>query len=278
MRSRYPHAVVVIAKQELTAALRGKMILAFGGLFALLAFGIALAGLGASGQLLVQGFTRTAVSLLTLALYLLPMLGLILGATAFGGEDGGVELLLAQPITRTEALVGRALGLAAALALVSLGGFAVAGTAVLVGAGAAGAGGFLLAALGATVVGLVGLSIGTLIGVVVRRRGAAVGWALGVWVVAAILFDLASIAVLQLVGDGQPGVWLVTLLSLNPIDGVRALALVGLGADVLLGPTGAALHRMLGPGGGALWVVGSLVMWLVVPASAGIAVFRRRDL
>lgn len=277
MRRWYRPATLIIAKQELAAALRGRMILAFGGLFATLAIGIALAGLGASGQLLVQGFTRTAVSLLTLALYLLPMLGLILGASAFGGDDGGVELLLAQPISRTEALAGRALGLAAALAVVSLGGFALAGVVVLVGAGAVGAGGFLLAAFGATLVGLVGLSIGVLIGIVVRRRGAAVGWALAAWVIAAVLFDLAAIAVLQVAGDGQPGPWLVTLLALNPIDGVRALALVGLGADVLLGPTGAALHRMLGPGGGALWVAGSLVMWLVVPSVAGAAVFRRRD-
>jgi Cu-processing system permease protein len=278
MRRWYRTATLIIAKQELAAALRGRMILAFGGLFATLAIGIALAGLGASGQLLVQGFTRTAVSLLTLALYLLPMLGLILGASAFGGDDGGVELLLAQPISRTEALAGRALGLAAALAVVSLGGFALAGVVVLVGAGAVGAGGFLLAAFGATLVGLVGLSIGVLIGIVVRRRGAAVGWALAAWVTAAVLFDLAAIAVLQVAGDGQPGPWLVTLLALNPIDGVRALALVGLGADVLLGPTGAALHRMLGPGGGALWVAGSLVMWLVVPSVVGAAVFRRRDL
>lgn len=277
MRRWYRTATLIIAKQELAAALRGRMILAFGGLFATLAIGIALAGLGASGQLLVQGFTRTAVSLLTLALYLLPMLGLILGASAFGGDDGGVELLLAQPISRTEALAGRALGLAAALAVVSLGGFALAGVVVLVGAGAVGAGGFLLAAFGATLVGLVGLSIGVLIGIVVRRRGAAVGWALAAWVTAAVLFDLAAIAVLQITGDGQPGPWLVTLLALNPIDGVRALALVGLGADVLLGPTGAALHRMLGPGGGALWVAGSLVMWLVLPSVAGAAVFRRRD-
>jgi Cu-processing system permease protein len=277
MRRRYRTATLIIAKQELAAALRGRMILAFGGLFATLAIGIALAGLGASGQLLVQGFTRTAVSLLTLALYLLPMLGLILGASAFGGDDGGAELLLAQPISRTEALAGRALGLAAALSVVALGGFALAGVVVLVGAGAMGAGGFLLAAFGATLVGLVGLSIGVLIGIVVRRRGAAVGWALAAWVIAAVLFDLAAIAVLQLAGDGQPGPWLVTLLALNPIDGVRALALVGLGADVLLGPTGAALHRMLGPGGGALWVAGSLVMWLVVPSVAGAAVFRRRD-
>jgi ABC-type transport system involved in multi-copper enzyme maturation permease subunit len=205
------------------------------------------------------------------------MLGLILGPAAFGGDDGGVELLLAQPITRTEALAGRALGLAAALGVVALGGFALGGIVVLVGAGAVGAGGFLLAALGATLVGMVGLPLGVLIGILVRRRGAAVGWALAVWVIGAVVFDLASIAVLQLVGDGQPGPWLVTLLALNPIDGVRALALVGLGADVLLGPTGSALQRMLGPGGGALWVMGSLVLWLGLPAVAGAAVFKRRD-
>jgi Cu-processing system permease protein len=274
---RRAEAITVIARHELAAALRGRMILAFGGLFAVLALGIALAGLGASGQLLVQGFTRTAVSLLTLALYLLPLLGLILGAAAFGGDDGGVELLLAQPITRTEALAGRAVGLAAALTLVSLGGFALAGIAVLAGAGAGGASGFLYAALGATLVGLVGLSLGILIGVLVRRRGAAVGWALAVWVGAAVLFDLASIAVLQLVGNGQPGPWLVTLLALNPIDGVRALALVWLGADVLLGPTGAALQRTLGEGGGALWVSASLLTWLAVPLVASVHVFRRRD-
>jgi Cu-processing system permease protein len=274
---RRAEAITVIARHELAAALRGRMILAFGGLFAVLALGIALAGFGASGQLLVQGFTRTAVSLLTLALYLLPLLGLILGAAAFGGDDGGIELLLAQPITRTEALAGRAVGLAAALTLVSLGGFALAGIAVLAGAGADGASGFLFAALGATLVGLVGLSLGSLIGVLVRRRGAAVGWALAAWVCAAVLFDLASIAVLQLVGNGQPGPWLVTLLALNPIDGVRALALVGLGADVLLGPTGAALQRTLGEGVGALWVSGSLVMWLAVPLLASAHVFRQRD-
>ena len=50
-------------------------------LFALLCIGITLAGLGASGQLLVQGYTRTTLSLLTLALYLLPLLGAITPAT-----------------------------------------------------------------------------------------------------------------------------------------------------------------------------------------------------
>lgn len=274
---RRADAITTIARHELTAALRGRMVPAFGALFALLACGIAIAGLGASGQLLVQGFTRTAISLLTLALYLLPLLGLIVGAAAFGGEDGGVELLLAQPIARSAALVGRCLGLAAAILLVSLGAFTLAGGVMLVGAGAHGIGAFALTALGATVVGLVGLALGVLIGVLVRRRGVAVGWALAVWVGAVVLFDLATIALLQLVGSGQPGPWLVGFLVLNPIDGVRAVSLVALGADVLLGPTGAALQRLLSEAGGALWVGGSVLLWLAAPLFVAKRVFERRD-
>ena len=45
------------------------------------------------------------------------------------------------------------------------------------------------------------------------------------------------------VGTGEPGPLLVGLLAANPIDGVRALLLSVLGADVLLGPTGASVQR-----------------------------------
>jgi len=269
-------ALAVIASHELRTALRGKMVPAFAALFSLLAVGITLAGLGGSGQLLVQGFTRTAVSLLTLAIYLLPLLGLVLGAAAFGGEDGATELLLAQPVDRSAALLGRVAGLFAGLGAIGLAGFGAAGILVAVRAGSHGAGGYLLVALGAILVGFAGLSLGVLLGVLTRRRGVAVGWALAAWFAAAVLYDLASIAVLQLAGNGEPGPWLVALLAANPIDGVRALALVTLGADVLLGPTGAALQRLMG-GGGALYIIASLVFWLAAPLAAAAVVYRRRD-
>lgn len=270
-------AVAAIAAQELRATMRGRLLQGFSFLFALLAVGVALVGLGGSGQLLVQGFTRTAVSLLTLSLYLLPLLGLVLGASALGGEDGGTELLLAQPIGRGEALLGRTLGLAAALCLMALAGFGGAGALVAVRAGSEGVGGYLLVAAGSTLVGAAGLSGGVLLGVLLRRRGAAVGWALGVWFAAAVLYDLAAIGVLQLTGSGEPGPWLVALLALNPIDGVRALGLVGLGADVLLGPTGAALQRSLGGGAGLALVAGSAALWLLAPLAAAGMAYRRRD-
>jgi Cu-processing system permease protein len=266
-----------IAAAELRAAFAGRLVQSFGLLFALLALAVAIAGLGASGQLLVQGFTRTAVSLLTLALYLLPLLGLVVGANAFGAEDGGTELLLAQPVGRADVVLGRVLGLALAIAGVSVAGFGLAGVVVGTVAGTEGLAGYLLVAGGATLVGLGGLALGVLLGVLTRRRSAAVGAALAAWLVLAVLYDLAAIAVLQLVGDGQPGPMLLGLLALNPLDGVRALALVALGADVLLGPTGAAMQRLLGESRGTLVVIASLGAWLVLPSWAACAAYRRRD-
>ena len=198
-------AALVVAAAEFRAALAGRLVQGFGVVFALMALAIAGAGLAASGQVVVQGFTRTAVSLLSLALYLLPLVGLVLGAHAFGVEDGGTELLLAQPIARGTVLVGRTLGLAATLVLVAAIGFGLAGLVVLAGAGVEGLAGYALVAVGSTVVGLSGLALGVLLGVRARRRLSAVAMALVAWVVLAVLFDFGAIALLQFVGDGEPG-------------------------------------------------------------------------
>jgi hypothetical protein len=95
--------------------------------------------------------------------------------------------------------------------------------------------------------------------------------------VLAVLFDFAAIALLQFVGDGEPGALLLVLLILNPIDGMRALGLVGLGADVLLGPTGTALARLLSPAGGGALVAASLLAWCLLPLWLAARTFRRRD-
>lgn len=270
-------AAMLISGHELHASLRGRLVPAFAALFAVLAVGISLAGLRATGQLVVQGFTRTAVSLMTLALYLLPLLGAIIGAAAIGGEDGGAELLLAQPIGRTEALLGSAAGLVGALAIVAAAGFGVAAVVVAVAAGIDRMMSYVFVAFGATAVGVVGVGIGVLVGVLAGRRTAGVAWALATWFGAAVLYDLAAIGVLQVIGNGQPGPWLVALLMLNPIDGIRALGLVRLGADVLLGPTGAALQQTLGSSAATTAVVGSLAVWLALPMAIAVRSYRRRD-
>lgn len=269
--------ILALAAFELRSTLRGKMVPAFAVLFAIFATGLALAGLGGSGQLLVQGFTRTAVSLMTLGYYIMPLLGLLLGAMAFAANSATMDAIAAQPIGSVELVLGRALGLFGAIALVVAAGFGSASLFIAANAGAAGIGGFLLVALGSALAGAAGLAVGILLGVTSRSRLGAMGGAIAAWLCAAVVFDLIAIGVLQLVGDGHPGRWLLPLLVLNPIDALRAASLVALGADVLLGPAGAALERMLGGVAGLWLVAGSLAAWIAIPLALAIPLSSRRD-
>jgi hypothetical protein len=58
---------------------------------------------------------------------------------------------------------------------------------------------------------------------------------------------------------------------------MRALGLVGLGADVLLGPTGAAPSRLLSPTAGGALVVASVVAWCLLPLGLAARAFRLKD-
>lgn len=269
--------VLALAAFELRSTLRGKMVPAFAVLFAIFATGLALAGLGGTGQLRVQGFTRTAVSLMTLGYYVMPLLGLLLGAMGFAANSASMEAIAAQPVGTAELVLGRALGMVAAIALVVSAGFGSAAVFIAANAGTAGIGGFLLVALGSALAGGAGLAVGILLGVVSRSRLGAMGGAIAAWLFAALVFDLIAIGVLQIVGDGQPGPWLLALLAMNPIDGLRAASLVGLGADVLLGPAGAALERMLGGAAGVGLVATSLTAWIVGPMTLAVVLSARRD-
>lgn len=271
-------AVAVVAGREVRAALRGRLIASFGALFALLAVGIALAGLGGSGLVLVQGFTRTAASLLNLSLYLFPLLGLVMGAAAFSGPGGDLELLVAQPIRRSTVLAGRLVGLLAAISAVALAGFGAAGLLVGLRAGPAGLEGYLVVAAASLLAGAIGLGIGALLGVLLPGGWSAVGWALAAWLYFAVLFDLGLIGALQLLGDARPGLGVAAALALNPIDALRTLALVRLDAELLLGPAGATLMGAYGRGPGFFVLTIAAALWLVGPSSLAAALFARRDL
>jgi Cu-processing system permease protein len=270
-------AFAVIAREEIRCARSGKLVHAFVVLLTLLCVGISLAGLGATGQLLVQGFARTSVSLLSVILYLLPLFGLLLGSTAFGHDDGGTELLLAQPVLRPTVMAARMFGLGVVTIATTAIAFGVAGCLILIRAGMAGIGGYVLVFAASCAAALWGLAVGALIGVAVKRKTAAVGTALAIWLMSAVIYDLLAIGTLQLLGTGQPGRALVALLAFNPIDGLRTMMLIQLGADVLLGPTGAALQLELGHAGGAFWILGSLVIWLAACVSGAMRVFANHD-
>ena len=76
-----------------------------------------------------RGIEATIASLVSLVIYLVPLIALILGYDAIVGEreEGSLDLLLSMPLTRIELLLGKFVGLACALAFSTLAGFGLAG-------------------------------------------------------------------------------------------------------------------------------------------------------
>jgi len=265
-----------ILRFELTTARSGRTVLLFAGGFALASLVVAVVGLSAGGVLAVQGFARPSISLLQLVVWVVPLVALLSGAAA-GAECREVEFVFALPVTRTDVLLSRwaahVVVLGAGL-LLGLG-----GAGIVIGAFAGAADGLRYIALtGISVLLLAAsLAIGVMIGILAPTRTRGLALAIGAWFVLGIGLDLLAIAALAILPPGGASWELVALLAVNPVAAARVLGLGLFGADVLAGPTGAALRAVLS-GWGAWVLVGTLIVWTALPLLAAARALRKRDL
>ena len=261
---------------EFSAARRGRTIALFTVGFAVASLAVALVGLSAGGVVAIQGFARTSVSLLQLVLWVVPMLALLIGAVA-GAELHDLEFVAALPVSRPRLLLSRWAAWQIALSAALCVGLGVAGVAIGSFAGSADALRYL-GLIGVTLLLLSAcLALGLWIGVGARTRARAVAVAVVVWFVLVIGVDLIAIAALAMLPPAAAGWGLSLLLLADPVDGARALGLGLFRADVLAGPTGAALRHVMG-GWGAWLLVAGLAAWTIVPLALAGRRFARRDL
>lgn len=265
-----------LARRELAEAVRGRLVVAFAVTFALLATAVAWATAGGAGDA-GWGLSRTTTGLLELVLVLFPLVGLVVGANGFV-EVRGAELLLAQPIGRGTVLLARYTGLALALAASALAGFGAAGVFMGGRASAGDVAGYLVFALTGVGLLLAALSAGCLAGVAGRSRARALGGAVVTWLVWTVLYDLVALALVGAAQGAQLRWSLVALLAGSPVDAARVLVLFGIGADTLLGATGAALAYTMRETSGLVVLAFALAAWVVLPLAAALAWFRREDL
>ena len=271
--------ILAIARRELMETIRSRWVIMSGGLFGVLALTLSLFGMRSVGADGFGGFSRTAIGLLNLVLYLVPLLALLLGINSMAAEreEGPLEVLLAQPIARRTVVLGKFCGLAAALAAALCGGFGAAGLVIGVASADADAGGYAMLLLRSIGLGLAFLSLGLWIASAAATRLRALTWGLLLWFGMVLLYDLVIVGATALFGGVVLRAALGLLLAANPADLVRVDTLIHLGGADSFGLTAQALIGFLrGPVGSAL-ISGALLAWIILPLLGASRTFTRRD-
>lgn len=223
------HQIRVIAAKELRDRLRNFWVVAVALIFALFALAIAYFGNAQQGQIGFRGIDVTIASLVSLVIYLVPLIALVLGYDAIVGEQerGSLELLLAMPLTRFEILAGKYLGLAAALASATIVGF---GAGLLPLAGSLSLQDLLayLYFMGSAILmGMAFLSISMLVSVLASDRVRASGAAIALWFFFVLVFDLLLMGALVASNGALNSKVFAAVLMLNPADVFRLLNMFG---------------------------------------------------
>ena len=269
----------IVAAKEFRDGLRNRWVLAITLAFAVLAIALAWFGAAAAGQI---GFTRistTIVSLASLAVFLIPLIALMMAYDSIVGEDekGTLLLLMTYPISRIGLLVGKFLGHAAMLALSTALGFGIAASVIgLVADEAAFAdlvGPFSLFIVSAILLGWAFLALAYLISTITREKARAAGLALLAWFLFVLIYDLALLGLLVgTEGRVDQGLFRMLLL-INPTDVFRLINLTGFEeAAAASGMLSVVAEQDLSVGR----LMGILAAWTAIPLAAAAGLFAAR--
>jgi Cu-processing system permease protein len=270
-------AIIAFARRELRDAVASRWFILYTVAFAVLAVGVSFMSLAGTGSSGFAGFSRTAAGLLNLVMLIVPLMAITAGAGAIAGERerGTLLYLLAQPVGRTEVLLGKFLGLAVAIVSSICLGFGFSAAALAWRTGGVGAGAFLALVGLACLLGVVMLAVGLCISAVSRKTGVATGVGLFVWLTLVFLSDLgvmASAIIFKLRVQEVFG-----LAVLNPLQAFKMAVVHAMNASLdVLGPVGAyASHQW---GSNLVWMLPAvLVAWGGVALVVAALLFSRRS-
>lgn len=269
--------IIAFARRELRDALASRWFLLYTVAFAVLAAAVSFMSLAGAGSMGFAGFGRTAAGLLNLVMLIVPLMAITAGAGSIAAERerGTLLYLLSQPVSRTEVLLGKFLGLAVALGVSVCVGFGLSALAVAIMAGGADARAFVILAALTCLLAVVMLAVGMLISVVSRRGSVAMGLALFVWLTLVFVSDLGLMAGAVLFRFRAHELFLAAVA--NPLQAFKTAVILELNASLdVLGPAG--VYAMQSMGDWLRWVLlGVLCAWMIVTLGLALVLFARRS-
>lgn len=220
--------IIAVAQLELLVARRNMWVATAVLLMSLFSIVLTLAGGATAGTLGVNPMSVAVISITTLSVYLVPLIGLLLSFDAIAGEieRGTLALSLAYPLSRAEILIGKFLAHFGVLAFAIGVGLCLSTGLVIWQHGMDGIVFFPMVylfltslALGATFLG-----VGYAVSALVRQPSVASGVVIIIWLVCVVLYDLGLLGALVADNGGTfSKVVFPYLLLANPADAFRLL-------------------------------------------------------
>lgn len=264
-------AVLALARKEFSDYTRRPWIIVLASLLALLALAAGyVAGFGGPGG---DPLLLTILALRGIAGLLVPLMAIVLAHSALAGEQesGSLALLLAQPVTRAETLLGKFVGLYAVLASAIVLGFGGAGVVIAVRSGSSEWGAyarFLLATLAYTGAYF---ALFLMLSALLSRRTPALFAGLGLAFFFSALYNpLLFVAAFRFGGPeafASPPAWYVALTLLSVPNLYSSLM-----ASILAGADGAGVDDIL-PGAVPEAAVAWSLLGVIAVAALGVALW-----
>ncbi|MDQ2930941.1 MAG: ABC transporter permease [Gemmatimonadota bacterium] len=260
------NTILKVLKYQARDAVRSRWLIAYAAFFMLVTEGL----LRFSGDP-----ARAQLSLISVVLFLVPLVSIVFGTVYLYNAREFIELLLAQPVNRRQMFGGVYLGLMIPLA--SAFAFGLGAPFVLRGIGASTDGALTTLLLAGVILTCIFTAIATLIAIRCEDRLRGLGAAIGIWMSFTVVYDGFVLFILAVFSNHSLEHVSLGLMLANPIDIARVAMLLRFDGAAMMGYTGAVFLNFFGTAQGAVVTLAALVLWISAPVMFGLRAFQRKD-
>jgi len=207
---------------------------------------------------------KAVITLMNIIIVLTPLIGTIFGVMYYYNSKEFTELLLAQPIKRSQIFMGQYLGISLSLTLSLVLGLGIPFVAYGLFKSAA-IFDFSLLLLVGSFLNFIFVALAYNIALSTENKIKGFGYAILMWLFLAVIYDGIFMISLIVFNEYPLDKFSLIATMLNPIDLSRILILLKLDISALLGYTGAIFKDFFGTNFGAVLSLLILCLWVILP-------------
>lgn len=218
---------------------------------------------------------RVILSMMNVILLIIPLVSIMLGTMYLYNAREYIELMLSQPVKRSQLFIALFTGLVLPMSMAVLLGLSI----PFIWQGALITHFSSLAFLVITGISLTTIfaAIAFLIALLTEDRIRGLGLAIVLWLFFAVVYDGLILLFIYFFSHYPLQQPVLILSMLNPLDLGRIALLIRFDASALMGFTGAVFQNFFGSTTGIMVVTLTLLLWLITPLLFGFRRFVKRD-